>query len=235
MPTTTNNMGLKIPTAGETDYATSVSDSFNAIDGHDHSSSKGTQIITAGIADSAVTTAKINNGALANSSAGRAKMADGFLSADAEGRAKMADGFITQAKRAALGQQISDEFTFSTTSTTETDVTDATVTITSTGRPVVLSLVNGSSGGSINISGSFTVDSPSAVISVYEGATLITESTILISSGSGSATSIRLPASAFSTIIVPTAAAHTYKLVARVGGANMTIEFSGCKLIAYEL
>src|SRR2546429_363610 len=61
-----------------------------------------------GVADGAVTTAKLADGALSADAPGRAKMADGFvitaklldgaLSADATGRAKMADGFVTAVK-----------------------------------------------------------------------------------------------------------------------------------------
>lgn len=52
------------------------------------------------MADNAINTAEIVDGALAASAAGRAKMADGFLSADSTGRAKVADGFVSTAKLA---------------------------------------------------------------------------------------------------------------------------------------
>lgn len=59
MSTSTPLMGLTTPSANDTDYPTSVSDSFTVIDSHDHSTGKGTQIVTAGIANNAVTKAKL--------------------------------------------------------------------------------------------------------------------------------------------------------------------------------
>lgn len=63
------------------------------------------QVPTGMVADGAVTTAKVADGALSADTTGRAKMANGFiatakladgaLSADATGQAKMADGFLT--------------------------------------------------------------------------------------------------------------------------------------------
>jgi hypothetical protein len=54
---------------------------------------------------------------------------------------KLAAGAVTQAKRAALGQQISSgSGTFTSTSTSMTPVTNLEVTITTTGRPVFLAM-----------------------------------------------------------------------------------------------
>ncbi len=54
---------------------------------------------------------------------------------------KITDANVTRAKLEAVGQQVSSSSsTFTTTSTTYVDVTNLTVTITTTGRPVVLVL-----------------------------------------------------------------------------------------------
>src|ERR1019366_2914921 len=55
--------------------------------------------------------------------------------------ADIAANAVTQAKRAALGQQVSSSCgTFTTTSGSLTNVTNLSVTITTTGRPVQLAL-----------------------------------------------------------------------------------------------
>jgi hypothetical protein len=139
--TTTANMSLLIPSTGDTDYGTSMLTSLGLIDLHDHSSGKGIQIPAGGLASNSVTSAKIVDGTivtadLADSSVTSAKIVDGTIAT-----ADIADGAITQAKRAALGQQISaSSDTFSTGSATYVAVTNLSVSITTTGRPVILFL-----------------------------------------------------------------------------------------------
>jgi hypothetical protein len=243
MPTTTNSMGLKIPNAGETDYATSVSDSFNAIDTHTHASGEGEQIPTDGLEDEAVTTPKLADGALAASTAGRAKMADGFLSADAAGRAKMADGFLTRAKIAALGQQISNEATtgtFSTNAGTLTDITALTVTITTSGRPVFIGLINDNASANYrlqltNIGGGAKTD-VTGVVAILEGTTVISRHLIGTSVASTtSAIGMDIPASSIWTIRPVAAGTYTYKIQALSNGSSQFISFEGLKLVAYEI
>lgn len=111
MATVTANMGLSIPAVNDSDYPTSITDSFNAIDDHDHSSGNGVQIPTGGIAASAVTTPKIADGnvteakiatnavtatKISDGSVQTAKIADGNVTAG-----KIADGNITEGKLAA--------------------------------------------------------------------------------------------------------------------------------------
>ena len=57
--TTSPNMSLLIPAVGDTDYPTSITNSFTLMDAHDHSTGKGVLINAAGLASNAVTTAKI--------------------------------------------------------------------------------------------------------------------------------------------------------------------------------
>jgi len=110
--TTTSNMGLKIPSPGDTDYPTSISDSFSSIDQHDHTSGKGVQIPSAGIADGAISTAKL------------------------------ASNSVTQAKLAAKTVQISGNCGLvNYSSTTTADIANLSVNITTTGRPVVVGLM----------------------------------------------------------------------------------------------
>lgn len=57
--TTLSNMGLKVPTRATVNWDTTVLQTFTDIDAHDHTSGKGVQIPTGGIADNAVTADKI--------------------------------------------------------------------------------------------------------------------------------------------------------------------------------
>lgn len=88
------------------------------------------QITTAQITDANVTTVKI-----ADANVTTTKIADGNVTT-----AKIADGSVTQAKRASLGQQAGSSAVdrTSTSSTYSSDITSST--ITSTGRPVAISL-----------------------------------------------------------------------------------------------
>ncbi len=65
--TTTVNMSLKTPASGDTDYPTSIADSFTLIDAHDHTTGKGVQIPTGGIANAAITGAKLAASSVDNS------------------------------------------------------------------------------------------------------------------------------------------------------------------------
>lgn len=101
MATVTANMGLSIPAVNDSDYPTSITDSFNALDDHDHSPGAGVQIPTGGIAASAVTTPKIADGnvteaKIATNAVTATKIADGSVQT-----AKIADGNVTEGKLAA--------------------------------------------------------------------------------------------------------------------------------------
>lgn len=88
--TTTPNMSLSVPAAGDTDYPTSISDSFTLIDEHDHSTGNGVQIPSGGIANGAITVNKP-----ASSSA------DGSTIEVSSGAYRVKDGGITAAKLAS--------------------------------------------------------------------------------------------------------------------------------------
>jgi len=55
-----NISGVDAPVLNDTDYVDKIKNSLNAIDGHDHSSTKGLQIPTGGIVDGAITNAKVS-------------------------------------------------------------------------------------------------------------------------------------------------------------------------------
>lgn len=158
--------------------------------------------------------------------------------------AKIASGAVTQAKRAALGQQISSSSSiFSSTSTSKTDVTNLTVTITTTGRAVRLELVGDGSGNpsyvaTANASG---VDTASSSLSFIRGSTNISEQRFggQPVGGNTSGRIFYYPPSMFQHVDVPAAGTYTYKIqsdsdIGSSGGTITTYVYY-CKLVAYEL
>lgn len=68
-----NINGVNAPILNDQDYVDKIIDSFDAVDAHDHTSGKGVQIPTGGIADGAITDAKLN----ASAAISRNKIASG--------------------------------------------------------------------------------------------------------------------------------------------------------------
>lgn len=141
--------------------------------------------------------------------------------------AKIADAAITQVKRAALGQQISSSTsTFTTSSTSFTDVTNATVTITTTGRPIYLGLVSDASTNPAFISSSI---SETASYKILEGSTEVYQSKHQFGT-----TSLSSAVGEIFHIYVPSAGTYTYKLQIKSGSGG-TVGVQYAKLVAYEL
>ncbi len=105
--TTTVNMNLKTPASGDTDYPTSIADSFTLIDAHDHTSGKGVQIPTGGIANAAITGAKLAAAIVDNSTieistnvlqVKDSGIIDAKIASNAVTTAKILDANVTAAK-----------------------------------------------------------------------------------------------------------------------------------------
>jgi hypothetical protein len=197
------------------------------------------------IADNAVTTPKIAPGALSVTAAGRAKMADGFLSADATGRAKMDDGFVNTAKilddavtfaklynRSTSGGATATEGhvaysdssgNFSTASGTFVDVTNLSVSLVTTGRPVRVALVPDQSAND-----SFCAVNAQQYLKFFRDAVEVG----YIGVGAGGAT-YNFPAGSFEALDTPVAGTYTYKAQVRCTAGTFNVRY--CRLIAYEL
>jgi hypothetical protein len=169
---------------------------------------------------------------------------DGIVTAkiddEAVTTAKIDDGAVTQAKRAALGQQISaSSGSFSSSSAFDVDVTNLTVTITTTGRPIYLGLTSGV-GGTGSYMRVFDTDAADALatVSFIEGAsTLKFNGNIGGRTATGSATDdpiFYLPCSAFNTVLVLAAGTYTFKTTVDIGSGD-TIDVTDCTMVAYEL
>lgn len=141
----------------------------------------------------------------------------------------------------AVGQQVSGASgNFSSTAAGATDITNATVTITTTGRPVALVLqcagdtytariyvgVNGGATPTV-VQGTFRMVRSGTAAGTYEW--------ILGASGSASVSlGIEVPPGVIQYIDFPAAGTYTYKLQV-LCAANTIVAVEDCKLVAFEL
>lgn len=195
------------------------------------------------VKDDGITQAK-----LADDSVGTDQIIDDAVTADkladnAVNTANIVDGAVTQTKRAALNliESLSSG-AFSTTSTSAVDVTNLSISITTTGRPVFIGLVSTSTtNGNTNLSYfGLSSNGASATGGVYllRDSSVVANVNLAASSGNGSSTNMQNPCSTFSMIETPTAGTYTYKVQARgfvIPGIGTTMIVSRCKLVAYEL
>lgn len=197
MSTITSQMNLVIPAIGDSDYPGSISTSFNLIDAHDHTTTKGVQIPTAGIANAAVTRAKLS----------------------------------------ALGQQVSFSCaSFTTASTSFVDVTNLSVSITTTGRPVYVAMISDGSGFESSVSAVVDTTGSGGVFRFVRGATEIATYSIYV--GNGVNNSVVLIGTPSSPIFIDVVAAGTYTYKVQLKTTSSIANLAGIhfyKLIAYEL
>jgi hypothetical protein len=152
---------------------------------------------------------------------------------------KIASGAVTPAKKAALGQQTSgSSSTFSTSSTSATDVSNLTVTITTTGRPVFVGMIHegGSSVGALAFARNG--EQAGAVFLIKRGSTTVTTSQFEAQTiNSGGFTAASIPCSSVFYIDTPSSGSYTYKIQTynEFSGASTSVAVNFCKLIAYEL
>lgn len=188
-----------------------------------------TQIVAADIASDAVTTAKILD---ANVTAAK-------LATDSVTTGKIADGNVTRPKLASVGQQISaSSGNFTTTSNTLVDVTNMSVTITTTGRPVMVMVMpaaplvgifqaNGINTGGLDYG-------PQMAWSVERGGTVVGGSGMILYQISGAQLAELTIPGVFSVLDPVAAGTYTYKF--RVfSPATGPIKVQNCVLVAYEL
>jgi hypothetical protein len=181
----------------------------NGVDGWLVSTIKQQEVGSAQLADNAVTTAKIGANA------------------------------VTQAKRAALGQQVSSSSgSFSTTSTSLIDITNLSVTITTTGRPVYICLVPSLTAASrVAANRSTTALVAQAEITFVRDATTVFVCDMSIDASSLSSTSayLSMPTSMFSQIDTPAAGTYVYKARTRALTTSTTVSVTEARLFVYEL
>lgn len=152
--------------------------------------------------------------------------------------AKLADGSVTPAKKSALGQQISSSSsTFTTTSSTFVDVTNLTVTITTTGRPVFMSMISDGSGTVTQIGPGASGSASQLIqeIRILQGATEIARFELRLLTSAASINWQLACTPSFVHVDPIAAGTYTYKVQTRITTANTTAIFRQAKFIAYEL
>jgi hypothetical protein len=149
---------------------------------------------------------------------------------------------ITRPGLPTVGQQISLSCGTgggaSTTSATYVDVTNLTVTITTTGRPVTVMLQpDGSVSGPGLLQSEGTTDNTAAFYAINRGGAVIFETGIAVNVGaSGSTTTtISFPAGSLFFVDPVGAGTYTYKVQFKRNSATDTAKINYCKLVAFEL
>ena len=155
--------------------------------------------------------------------------------------AQIANGAVTQAKKGPLNYGISTSCAvFSTPSPSLVDVTNLSVTITTTGRPVVLMLVQDGTAGASQIYGFRTPTASPAVCEILlgftRGGSLIAQSFMqsdLVNLNSS--VSYGIPASSFQHFDPVAAGTYTYKAQIAALTTSTSAVMQYAKLVAYEL
>ena len=135
---------------------------------------------------------------------------------------------LTKGSIQPVGQQISSSSgSFSTASSSFVDVTNLSVTLTTVGRPVFISMIGDGSGSSSRITNSAT-GTAQIEIKIFRDTT---EIAYLLSAAD---TTNSIMPSEVLHIDTPTSGTYTYKVQTRViTGTNVFV--SNCKMIAYEM
>lgn len=185
------------------------------------------------IPDLSVTTAKLASGAVTS-----AKIAAGAAASN------IGNNGVTQAMRVPLGQQISSSSgSFSTTSQSNTTaVTNLSVSITTTGRPVFVGLIDDGTGCTlgVQVASAPTVVAAQGVVNLLRASSTISSASINFSISSatgltGNYTQTN-PCSSIWIVDVVAAGTYTYSVHAFSANANPTTVFvQNTKLLAYEL
>jgi len=181
------------------------------------------QVATGGIANDAITTGKILNGTI--------------LTAD------LAVGAITTAILPAVNYIVSSSsgsFLVAGLSATYVDVTNLSVSLTSTGRPVVLELIADTSGNNgvrvEHTAGGGSVSTHQGTLKFLSGVTTLNIDSIGTTTNSaGSNDRVLIPCSSFRMFTVPAAGTYTYKVQVAHSTGSTQVGVTGCKLVAREL
>lgn len=175
------------------------------------------------LATGSVTTVKI-----VDANVTTAKIADASITT-----AKIVDASITKTKLAALGQQISSSSgNFSTSSLSLVNVTNLSVTITTTGRPVWIGLMPDGAG----LSGLAVVNSTGFVSMFAEFVILNGSTAIATTEVQGNAiASVTVPVGSLWVIDTPSASTITYTVQASMSASATSAVCKFAKLVAYEI
>lgn len=143
------------------------------------------------------------------------------------------NGGITRPKQSAVGQQISSPTgTVTINSTSLTDVTGLTISITTTGRPVMLFFQgNDNTSPQSTIQATWGLTNSFVKIAVLRGITIVSLWKFT-QNPPGATQDMSGPNLVLDT---PMAGTYTYKVQASVGTVADSVKFDSIKLVAYEL
>lgn len=193
-----------------------------------------TKILDANVTEAKLAADSISTDKFVAVAVTEAKLASGAVTTD-----KIADEAVTPAKREAHNDEISTAGSLTTTSTSEQDIPSATVTITTTGKPVLLYLQKNTATNESGISTSIQV-ATTHKIRLYRDVALLgmyptrfQGSLTLTDDGSAS---VGVLSGQISALDVVSAGTYTYKATFQAGGAGgASCELLGLKLVAVEL
>jgi len=257
---TTPNMLLSSPVVGDTNYPTQITTSLSLIDAHDHTVGKGVQVGSGGLAagsvvastigtsavttvkiqDTAVTTAKITDLNVTTAKINALAVTTAKINDLAVTTGKINDLAVTRIKLEAVGLQASSSSgAFSMTGVTLTDVTNLSVTITTSlaGRPVVLQVISASTSASNPCS--VSTDSSTSATSVANSILMFLRASSIIGgyvfSGAGGGPYNGNYSFIDTTVAASTAYTYKVQMAGNSGSGTLTTTMKNCKLIAYEL
>lgn len=144
---------------------------------------------------------------------------------------------ITRSNLAAVGQQVSSSSgSFFTTSTSYVDVTNLSVTITTTGRPVMVFMAPVAAAISFfESSTSTTTTDAISWIKAFRDVANIGETFVHGGPISSNASILAIPVSSFMWFDVPAAGTYTYKIQVKSQSSAVTTSVFQAQLVAYEL
>lgn len=148
---------------------------------------------------------------------------------------QIASATVARSNQVAVGQQVSSScgsYSF-TGATSLQDVTNLTVTITTSGRPVMLSLQSDTTGAAaiVQIASSNTIDVLRLLF--VRGASTVVNLNNLRSAVAGGVTTI--PSSCYSCMNIIAAGTYTYKVQIGLANSANTATLQNIVLVAYEL
>lgn len=115
------------------------------------------------------------------------------------------------------------------------DVTNLSVTITTSGRPVEIRLVADGAGSGSSLIISDTSNNPSGTLYFYRGGvTVVAQYSLYLSVATSANTTLRVPMGSVCAIDPVAAGTYTYKMAVSSTGTT-TVQVTNAKLIVYEL
>jgi hypothetical protein len=146
-------------------------------------------------------------------------------------------GTVSTGRAVAVGMQTSaSSGAFSTSSLTIVPITNLTVTLTTSGRPIVITTLYDGSGGTN--AGYYDLVSTAAVVSTAQVQIAVTggaTATIGTTFMGGSFTEMRFPNSSYFHVYTPPAGTYTLQMQVKVLQSTLTFTAASMVMIAYEL